>query len=103
MKKDNHDDVYDSDGPQVEPSLLLEYLIQKSEELSTRNSSWIPSVVPRTWSNRTPPFPELYKEFVEIVSGSEYPVSERAEKCKDIFIEALDRPQLATGIPKVRV
>ncbi len=92
MKTDTQD-IYDPDGPEIEPSLLLRYLIEKSEELSTRNFTGFPLPFRGLGATALSPFPELYKEFVEIVSPSESPVNERAKKCREIFVEALARPQ----------
>src|SRR5208337_717892 len=39
------------------------------------------------------PFPELQEAFLQIVTPSEEPLRERAEKCKRLFVEVLDRPQ----------
>ncbi len=93
MKPDDYGDVYDPDGPQVEPSLLLRFLIEKSEELSTRNFTGFPLPFRGLGVSVLDPFPDLEKEFLTIISESEEPVSERAKKCKGIFIEALARPQ----------
>jgi|SRR5271157_730951 len=93
MKPDDYDDVYDPDGPQVEPTLLLRYLIEKSEELSTRNFAGFPLTFRALGVTALAPFPELEEKFVEIVSPSESPVNERAEKCKKLFVDALARPQ----------
>ncbi len=92
MKTDTQD-IYDPDGPQVEPSLLLRFLIEKSEELTEKTYSVFPLPFRGLGATALSPFPELYKEFVEIVSPSESPVKERAEKCKKLFVEALARPQ----------
>ena len=92
MKTDTQD-IYDPDGPQVEPSLLLKYLIQKAEELSTRNFAGFPLPFCALGVGALAPFPELHKEFVEIVSPSESPVNARADRCKKLFVEALARPQ----------
>jgi len=93
MKPNDYDDVYDPDGPQVEPTLLLRYLIEKSEELAHKNFTGFPLPFRGLGATALSPFPELYKEFVEIVSPSESPVNERADKCKKLFVEALARPQ----------
>ncbi len=97
MKPNDYDDVYDPDGPQVEPTLLLRYLIEKSEELSTRNFTEFPLPFRGLGLSVLDPFPDLEKEFLTIISESEEPVSERAKKCKGIFIEALARPQPLVG------
>ena len=93
MKKDNHDKAYGPDGPEVEPTLLLRYLIQKSEDLSNKRYTGLPLSFRALGVSALSPFPELKNEFVEIVSPSDKPVSKRAEKCKKLFVEALTRPQ----------
>ena len=40
MKKDNH--LYGPDGPGVEPTLLLRYLIEKAEELFEKRYAGFP-------------------------------------------------------------
>ena len=91
MKKDNH--LYGPDGPEVEPTLLLRYLIEKAEELFDKRYAGFPLSFRALGVSVLSPFPELQKEFVEIVSPSDKPVSKRAEKCKKLFIEALAKPQ----------
>ena len=93
MKTDNHNKVYGPDGPEVEPSLLLEYLIEKSEELSQRNYRGFPLPFRVFGVTVLDPFPELHEEFLKIVSPSEESVNERAERCKKLFVAALARPQ----------
>jgi hypothetical protein len=90
MKKGNH--LYGPDGPEVEPTLLLRYLIEKAEELFDKRYTGFPLSFRALGVSVLSPFPELQKEFVEIVSPSDKPVSKRAEKCKKLFIEALARP-----------
>ncbi len=91
MKKDNH--LYGPDGPEVEPTLLLRYLIEKAEELFDKRYTGFPLSFRALGVSVLSPFPELQKEFVQIVSPSDKPVSKRAEKCKKLFIEALARPR----------
>jgi hypothetical protein len=91
MKKDNH--LYGPDGPGVEPTLLLRYLIEKAEELFDKRYTGFPLFFRALGVSALSPFPELHKEFVQIVSPSDKPVSKRAERCKKLFIEALSRPQ----------
>jgi hypothetical protein len=93
MKTDNHNKVYGPDGPEVEPTLLLQYLIEKSEEISRRNYRGFPLSFRGLGLVILDPFPDLYKEFMEITSRSEDPVSERAARCKEILIDASARPQ----------
>jgi hypothetical protein len=92
MKTDTQD-IYDPDGPQVEPCLLLRYLIEKSEELAHINHAGFPLTFRGLGLSVLDPFSDLKKEFLTIISPSDDSVNERAEKCKDIFIEALGRPQ----------
>ncbi len=93
MEKDNHDKAYGPDGPEVEPALLLQYLIQKSEDLSNKRYTGFPLFFRALGVSALSPFPELQKEFVQIVSPSDKPVSKRAERCKKMFVEALAKPQ----------
>src|SRR5208283_1283293 len=67
--------------------------IEKAEELFDKRYTGFPLSFQALGGSALSPFPELQKEFVEIVSPSEDPVNERAKKCKDMFIEALARPQ----------
>jgi hypothetical protein len=84
----------DMPGYAVDPKLLLRYLIQKSVELLQPRRSYTVFPLPFRGLGATvlAPFPELQKDFIEIVSQSEDSVSERAGKCREIFIEALARP-----------
>ncbi len=91
MKKDNH--LYGPDGPEVEPTLLLRYLIEKAEELFDKKYAGLPLSFRALGVSVLSPFPELKNEFVQIVSPSDKPVSKRAKKCKKLFIEALATPQ----------
>ncbi len=88
MNKDN-----DTPGFAVEPTLLTEYLIEKAEEISHRNYRGFPLPFRGFGASVLAPFPELYEEFLAITSRSEDPVGERAARCKEILIDALDRPQ----------
>lgn len=92
MITDTHD-TFGPDGPEVEPSLLLEYLIEKSEELSTRNYRGFPLPFRVFGVTVLDPFPELHEEFLKIVSPSEESLNERAERCKKLFVAVLARPQ----------
>jgi hypothetical protein len=93
MKTDNHNKVYGPDGPEVEPTLLFQYLIEKSEELSIKNYRGFPLSFRGLGAVALDPFPELYEEFLKITSRSEDPVSERAASCKEILTDASARPQ----------
>lgn len=93
MITDTHNKVYGPDGPEVEPTLLLQYLIEKSEEISQGNYRGFPLPFRGLGAVALDPFPELYEEFLKITSRSEDPVSERAARCKDILIDASARPQ----------
>lgn len=92
MISDTHD-AFGPDGPEIEPILLLEYLIQKSEELSIKNYRGFPLSFRGLGAVALDPFPELYEEFLTITSRSEDPVSERAARCKEILVDASARPQ----------
>ena len=92
MKKDDYD-VYGPAGPAIEPSLLLRYLIEKSEDLSTRNFTGFPLPFRGLGLSVLDPFSDLKEDFLIIISPSEEPVNERAKKCREIFVEALGRPQ----------
>ena len=93
MTRDNHDKAYGPDGPEVEPTLLLRYLIEKAEELFDKRYTGFPLFFRALGVSALSAFPELKNEFVEIVSPSEDSVNERAKKCKKLFVEALARPQ----------
>jgi len=73
--------------------LLLRYLIEKAEELFDKRYAGFLLFFRAVGVSALSPFPELKKEFVEIVSPSDKPVSKRAERCKKMFVEALARPQ----------
>ena len=89
MKTDNHDDVFGPDGPEVEPALLLEYLIQKAEELAHKNYAGFPLPFRLLGAVALTPFPKLQTDFRQIVSPSDDSLKERAEKCKNLFVDAL--------------
>ncbi len=93
MKNDNHDDVFGPDGPQVEPTLLLQYLLQKAEELAHKNYAGFPLPFRLLGAVALIPFPKLQTDFRQIVSPSDDSLKERAEKCKNLFVDALARPQ----------
>jgi len=93
MKINDTHGTFGPDGPEVEPSLLLEYLIEKSEELSHGNYRGFPLPFRVFGLTVLDLFPELHEEFLKIVSPSEESVNERAERCKKLFVAALGRPQ----------
>jgi hypothetical protein len=93
MKTDNHNKVYGPDGPEVEPTLLLQYLIEKSKEISQGNYRGFPLPFRVFGVTVLDPFPELHEEFLKIVSPSEESVNKRAARCEEIFTDALERPQ----------
>jgi len=90
-----HDDK-DQPGYTLDPCLLLQYLIHKSEELSEFHR-FKRAVFPLPYRGlgaaALGPFPELQKQFSELTSRSEESVTERARKCKKVFEEALARPE----------
>jgi len=92
MKKDTHEDVFGPDGPEIEPALLLQYLIQKAEELSCKNFTGFPLPFRLLGAVALIPFPKLQTDFRQIVSASDDSLKERAEKCKNLFVDALARP-----------
>jgi len=93
MKINDTHNAFGPDGPEVEPMLLLEYLIEKSEEISQGNYRGFPLSFRGLGAVALDPFTELYEEFLKITSRSEDSVSERAARCKDILIDASARPQ----------
>jgi hypothetical protein len=92
MITDNHN-LYGPDGPEVEPILLLKYLIEKSEELSQQNYRGFPLPFRVFGLTVLDPFPELQEAFLQIVGPSDESVNERARRCKELFVYALCRPQ----------
>ena len=93
MKINDTHDAFGPDGPEVEPSLLLKYLIEKSEQLSQLNYRGFPLPFRVFGVTVLNPFPELQEAFLQIVTPSEEPLRERADKCKRLFVEVQDRPQ----------
>jgi hypothetical protein len=86
------DDNYQP-GSEVEPKLLLQYLIEKCGEMSHGNRLGFSLPFRGLGLSVLDPFSDLKKEFLTIMSESEEPVSERAKKCRQLFVEALARPQ----------
>ena len=72
---------------------MLEYLIEKSDELSQGNSRGFPLPFRVFGITVLNAFSELRTEFLKIIDRSEEPVKGRSERCKELFVEALARPQ----------
>ncbi len=79
-------------GSIVDPVLLLQYLIERAEELSQKRFSAFPLPFRGLGAAILAPFPELHEEFLQIVAPSDAPLSERAPECKRLFVQALTRP-----------
>ena len=67
-------------------------LIEKSEELSTKKYAGFPLPFRLLGAVALIPFPKLQTDFRQIVSPSDDSLKERAEKCKNLFVDALARP-----------
>ena len=91
MKKDTHD-VFGPDGPEVEPALMLRYLVEKSEELGHKNYAGFPLPFRLLGAVALIPFPKLQTDFRQIVSPSDDSLKERSEKCRNLFVNALAQP-----------
>ena len=77
-------------GSILDPRLLLQYLIERADELSQKRFSWFPLPFRGLGAAVLGPFPELREAFLQIEAPSEAPLSERAVKCKAIFLDAME-------------
>ena len=93
MKKDNHAKHMVRMDLRSNPPCYCDTSSKKRRNCLIRDMQVSPCSFRALGVSALSPFPELQKEFVQIVSPSDKPVSKRAERCKKLFIEALAKPQ----------
>ena len=93
MKKDDHD-VFGPDGPEVEPTLLLRFLIKRYDELLETANPRIPLVFQGLSLAGVAHDEKGYEEISSIL----FPASQ-VQRCREVLTETLARTQPGQSTP----
>jgi hypothetical protein len=90
MKPDDHN-VYGPDGPEIEPTLLLKYLIKRYGELLESDHPRIPFVLGGLSLSGVAHDKESEAELQRALYPTTYPDHALLNRCKDVLTRTLDR------------
>jgi hypothetical protein len=91
-----------SEGPWVEPEVMLRYLIHQCDEISQDGYLSFPQTFTFLGFATLYPYPELLKDFDEIVLSEVGTLEDRARACKELFIRVLtNKEALSHDYPEV--
>jgi len=90
MITDTHN-LYGPDGPEIEPTLLLRYLIGRYDELLQTDNPRIPFVLGGLSLSGVAHDEESQAELQRILYPTTYPDHALLNRCKDVFLRTLDR------------
>lgn len=90
MISGNHN-LYGPDGPEVEPSLLLRYLVMRYDELLESEHPRIPFVLGGLSLSGVAHDEESQAELQRILYPAKHPDHALLNRCKEVFLRTLDR------------